>query len=88
MTTFNVKAPAGVNPHTRMKKELRPFVMSEFTQPLPATTVHIHTPHFYASMRDMPRDEQLEMDGPFWVHWPSDEPFPAPYAALERVVRP
>ena len=35
-----------------------------------------------------PPEEQLEMDGPFWVHWPSSEPFPEPYTALERIVRP
>ena len=88
MTTFNVKAPTGVNPHTKMKHKLRPWVLAEFTEPLPTTTVHMHEPKFYASMKDMPREEQLEMDGPFWVHWPSSEPFPEPYSALERIVRP
>lgn len=87
MTTYNVKAPEGVNPYTLMKAALRPYIAAEYAQPRPITAVRMHQPRFYKSMKEMPRDEQLQMDGPFWVHWPSDKPFPQAYAELEEVVR-
>jgi hypothetical protein len=87
LTTFNVKAATGVNPHTVMKSRMRPFVMSEFRKPKPVTSVRIHQPAFYGNMRDVQPDERGQTDGPFWMYWPSDDPFPPQYAELEKVVR-
>jgi hypothetical protein len=88
LTTFNVKAPTGVNPHTVMKTRMRPFVMAEFAKPRPVTVVRKHQPAFYGSMREAQPDEKGQMDGPFWMYWPSDDPFPPQYAELEKIVRP
>lgn len=88
MTTFNVKAPAGVNPHTLMKSQIRPYVMTEYARPKPIATVKMHKPAFYQSIKEAPKEQQLHMDGPFWIHWPSEKPFPQEYAALEKIVRP
>jgi hypothetical protein len=88
MTTFNVKAPTGVNPHTLMKGRIRPFVLAEFAKPRPVTAVHLHQPKFLASRKDATSDEKLQMDGPFWACWSSSEPFPEGYEELEALVRP
>jgi hypothetical protein len=86
LTTFNVKAATGVNPDTVMKSRMRPFVMAEFRKPKPVTAVRRHQPVFYGSMRDARPDEKEQMDGPFWMYWPSDDPFPPQYAELEKIV--
>lgn len=88
MTTFNIKAPQGVNPHTVMKNEIRPYILSEYARPKPVATVHIHKPRFFATPKDAEPEERVHMDGPYWVYWPSDQPFPDQYAELEEVVRP
>ncbi|OHS99544.1 hypothetical protein TRFO_34001 [Tritrichomonas foetus] len=87
MTTYNIKADTGVNPHTVMKSRLRPYILSEYAKPKPVTSVKVHTPNFFASPKDMTEEQQLQMDGPFWVYWPSSKPFPKEYSQLERVVR-
>ena len=88
MTTFNIKADTGVNPHTVMKSRLRPYILSEYAKPKPVTAVRMHEPHFYSTPKEMTEEERLQMDGPFWVSWPSSKPFPKEYSELERVVRP
>lgn len=88
MTTFNVRAPTGVNPHTLMKAQIRPYVMTEYARPKPVASVKMHKPAFYRSIKEAPKEEQLHMDGPFWIHWPSKDPFPEAYASLEKIVRP
>lgn len=88
MTTYNIKAPQGVNPHTVMKNEIRPYILSEYARPKPVATVHIHKPQFFSSPKDAEPEERVHMDGPYWVYWPSDEPFPEQYSELERIVRP
>jgi hypothetical protein len=87
MTTFNVRSPTGVNPHTVMKGRIRPYVMAEFAKPRPVTALKMHQPAFYASVKDVPADQRIHMDGPFWMYWPSDAPFPREYAELDKVVR-
>jgi hypothetical protein len=87
MTTFNVKSPTGVNPHTVMKGRIRPFVMAEFARPRPAAAVKIHQPAFYGTAKEVPASHRTDMDGPFWMYWPSEKPFPPQYAGLEKVVR-
>jgi hypothetical protein len=86
MTTFNVRAQTGVNPHTAMKQRLRPALAARYRGPR-EDAMRIRRPAFYASARDVPRDRQLHMDGPFWVYWPSDGAFPPAYADLEKVRR-
>lgn len=88
MTTYNIRADTGVNPHTVMKSRIRPYILSEYAKPKPVTCVKVHTPEFFASPKEMTKEEQLQMDGPFWVCWPSSKPFPKEYAQLESIVRP
>lgn len=88
MTTYNIKADTGVNPYTVMKSRIRPYILSEYARPKPVTSVRVHTPNFFASPKDMTEEQQLQMDGPFWVYWPSSKPFPKEYSELEKIVRP
>jgi hypothetical protein len=88
MTTYNVKSPTGVNPHTVMKGRIRPFVLSEYAKPRPVTAVRMHSPKFFASRKDATYEERLQMDGPLWACWPSSDPFPEGYEELEALVRP
>lgn len=88
MTTYNIRADTGVNPHTVMKSRIRPYILSEYARPKPVTCVKVHTPGFFSSPKEMTKEEQLQMDGPFWVCWPSSKPFPKEYSQLERIVRP
>jgi hypothetical protein len=86
MTTSNVHAQAGLNPHTAMRPRL-PSIAPEYEKQRPATALKIHRPAFYASVKEILRAEQLQMDGLFWVYWLSDGRFPSQYSNLETIVR-
>ena len=87
MTTFNVKASGGVNPHTVMKNRIKPRVWEDYAKPRPNTAANVHGPAFYVSKEEIPKQDRKNVDGPFWVYWPSDKPLPEEYAELEKIVR-
>ena len=88
MTTFNVKSPTGVNPHTVMKNRIRPRVLEEYRTPVAnVSRPKSAKPKFMSSEAAM-RNGEEDVDGPFYVYWPSEDPLPHPYRDLERIVRP
>jgi hypothetical protein len=70
-----------------MKSRIRPRILEEYGQPREVPCVHTREPAFFAGIKDMTPEEGVHADGPFWVSWPSDEPFPEEYAKLEQIVR-
>ena len=88
MTTFNVKSPTGVNPHTVMKNRIRPRVLEEYRTPVAnVSRPKSAKPKFMSSEAAM-RNGEEDVDGPFYVYWPLEDPLPHPYRDLERIVRP
>lgn len=90
MTTFNVKSPTGVNPHTVMKNRIRPRVYEQYRYPVAGVA---NKNQNRAKPKFIPGDDIIhnatsDVDGPFYVYWPSEEPFPSQYRDLEKIVRP
>ncbi|KAH0790393.1 N66 matrix protein [Histomonas meleagridis] len=82
MTTFNVKASGGINPHTVMKSKIRPNVLTKYSyqQKYP-------NPQFFADQNEMSSEQKKNSDGPFLVCWPSHSHMPPQYTPLDRVIR-
>jgi len=85
-TTFNVKAGKGVHPNTQKRAKLRGYIASQYARPPPQANVKVHEIKFIPDPSAAKKNQDVK--GPYWVYWPSDEPFPEEYAELEKIVRP
>lgn len=83
MATHNVGSQTGVYPAAFMRTRVRNQELEH--QRRLAAERRAKKPVFYAKQTDAPDD--IDVAGPFWVMWPSDEPFPDKYAQLEDIVR-
>ena len=85
-TTFNIKAVKGVHPNTKKRAKLRGYIASHYARPPPKANVKVHEIKFIPNPSAAKKNQDVK--GPYWVYWPSDEPFPEEYAELEKIVRP